>query len=163
MHNTDFLSRLSKIRVWRKGTKRAPHKPLLILYALGQVRQGNKRFIPYCEIEPKLTSLLRKFGPPANQWNPHYPFGRLVNDGLWELLGDEEVRRTKSKDLVKTSLKQHDVRGGFIKTDYQLLSSNVGLIEEGTSLLLEAHFPRSTHDDIRSAVGLEFSKTTMGG
>jgi predicted restriction endonuclease len=35
-----LLTRVRKVSVWKKGDQRAPHKPLLILYALGKLLEG---------------------------------------------------------------------------------------------------------------------------
>ena len=154
MSKDDFLSRLSRINVWKSGGRRAPHKPLLLLYSLGRVQQGKKRLVPYSEIETDLTSLLRRFGSPAKSFHPEYPFGRLLKDELWEILGVEAVSRSKSDDLHKSSLIHHNIRGGLRKVDYEMLLGDDRLTEEAANLILEAHFPQSMHGDIREAVGL---------
>jgi len=35
-----LLTRIREVSVWKKGDQRAPHKPLLILYALGKLLEG---------------------------------------------------------------------------------------------------------------------------
>ena len=150
----DFFERLSRINVWQAGGRRAPHKPLLVLYALGRVEKGKKRLVSYGEVEEYLSSLLRRFGPPAKAFHPEFPFGRLPNDELWDIPGVETVSRTKSGDLHKSSLIQHDIRGGLQKADYEMLLGDDRLTQEAANMLLEAHFPQSMHGDIRSAVGL---------
>ena len=154
MNDEDFLNRLSSINVWRSGGQRAPHKPLLILYSLGRIQQGEKRLVPYSEIETDLISLLRKFGPPAKSFHPEAPFGRLPNDGLWEIPGVGAVTRTKSGDLLKSSLIQHDIQGGLRKADFEMLLRDDLLTQKAANLILEAHFPQSMHGEIRDAVGL---------
>ena len=101
-----------------------------------------------------LTSLLRRFGQPASSFHPEFPFGRLPNDELWDIPNVETVSRTKSGDLHKSSLIQHDIRGGLQKADYEMLLGDDRLTQEAANVLLEAHFPQSMHGDIRSAVGL---------
>ena len=154
MNDDDFFNRLSRINVWQSGGRRAPHKPLLMLYALGRCQQGKKRLVHYREVEKHLLSLLRRFGPPAKTFHPEFPFGRLPNDQLWEIPGVEAVSRTKSDDLRKSSLIKHDIRGGLRKADYEILSGDDHLTRKAANLLLEAHFPQSIHGDIRAAVGL---------
>ena len=153
MNNDDFLNRLSRINVWQSGGRRAPHKPLLILYVLGRVGQGKKRLVSYSEVDKHLTSLLRRFGLPGKSIHPEYPFGRLPNE-LWEIPGVEKVSRTKSDDLHKSSLIQHDIHGGLREADYDMLLGDDRLTQEAANALLEAHFPPSMHGEIRDAVGL---------
>ena len=61
--------RFDQLNVWRSGDKRAPHKPLLILLALGAWSRG-KRQLPFEECGPKLSELLREFGPASKSLHP---------------------------------------------------------------------------------------------
>jgi len=38
---------INNLRIWQRGDQRAPHKPLLLLYALGQVSRGEPRQMKY--------------------------------------------------------------------------------------------------------------------
>jgi putative restriction endonuclease len=42
------------IHVWTRGDERAPHKPLLLLYALGRCSRGEPRLIPYADVDRDL-------------------------------------------------------------------------------------------------------------
>lgn len=59
----EIRRRVDAINVWKRGDQHAPHKPLLLLLALAKLSRGEPRLIPYVEIDPKLTELLREFGP----------------------------------------------------------------------------------------------------
>ncbi len=50
--------------MWRRGDERAPHRPLLVLYALGRLQAGAGRLIPFDELERPLEGLLEELGPP---------------------------------------------------------------------------------------------------
>ena len=54
------LEAFDNIRVWRQGDRRAPHKPLLILLALGNLARGEKPRVEFAEIEGKLGRLLEE-------------------------------------------------------------------------------------------------------
>ena len=43
----ELLRRVTELGLWRRGGERAPHKPLLILLALGRLSQGGKRLCAY--------------------------------------------------------------------------------------------------------------------
>lgn len=73
------LEKLNKLRVWKKRGKVAPHKPLLVLYALGQFSQGKERLC-YSDVDKPLQSLLSEFGLGQSRGTEH-PFWRLQNDG----------------------------------------------------------------------------------
>ena len=150
----DFLARISKLNVWSAKGARAPHKPLLLLFALGRLQRGEERLAPFAEIEGPLAKLLDRFGPPRRAQHPEYPFGRLRNDGLWEVPGHAGLPRTRSNDLHKGPLIRERVTGGFPRWIQQLLLGEPQLVAHVTQLVLQSHFPESLHDDIRDAVGL---------
>ena len=91
MDKRELKSQIEGVNVWKKGAQRAPHKPLLLLYALARSRRNRDRFIPYTEVDEKLRQLLIDFGPTRKSYHPEYPFWRLQNDGIWELENTENV------------------------------------------------------------------------
>ena len=102
MNKRELKSQIEGINVWKKGAQRAPHKPLLLLYALARNRRNRDRFIPYTEVDEKLRQLLIDFGPTRRSYHPEYPFWRLQNHGIWELKNAENVSiRTGSTGAKK--------------------------------------------------------------
>ncbi len=154
MNRRDFLARIRRLNVWSAGGQRAPHKPLLLLLALGRLRRGEGRLVLFEDIDEPLTELLRRFGPPRKAEHPEYPFGRLRRDGLWEVPGDEALPQSRSGDLHKGPLKRKQVRGGFPRALHELLLGDPDLLASAAQFLLQGHFPESLHDDIRDATGL---------
>ena len=61
---------ITGLNVWKRGDQRAPHKPLLLLYALGRCLQGRGRLIPYQDVDRELKKLLLEFGPPRKSIYP---------------------------------------------------------------------------------------------
>ena len=78
MNREKLKSQIEGINVWKKGAQRAPHKPLLLLYALARSRRNRDRFIPYTEVGEKLKQLLIDFGPTRRSYHPEYPIWRLL-------------------------------------------------------------------------------------
>ena len=155
MDRRDFLARIRRLNVWRAGGQRAPHKPLLLLLALGRLQRGADRLALFEEIEGPLTDLLRRFGPPRKVEHPEYPFGRLRKDGLWEVPGDETLPQSHSGDFHKGPLKRQHVQGGLPRALHELLLGDPDLVSSAAQLLLQGHFPESLHDDIRDATGVQ--------
>ena len=75
MDRDEFLEKIERINVWQRGGERAPHKPLLLLLALGRILRMEARLASYQQIETRLTDLLKNFGPPRKAWHPEFPFG----------------------------------------------------------------------------------------
>src|ERR1051325_9330171 len=113
MQSDQIRKLFSQINVWKRSDERAPHKPLLLLYALAKCSQGESREIAYREVDRELRKLLIEFGPSRKSYHPEYPFWRLQNDGLWELQG-----------ALKSELLKNNVRGGFKKEIYDTLHNN---------------------------------------
>lgn len=149
-----LYTKLAGLNVWRRGGQRAPHKPLLLLLALGRVARGESRLAPFGEIEKTLTGLLRHFGPPRRAHHPEFPFGRLVADGLWEIPDVASLRRTQSGDLYRRDLVDRGVAGGLPEPLYRLLASDPESAQRAARHILNGHFPVSMHQHILEAVGL---------
>jgi len=79
MNREQALNLFRNITVWKKGNQRAPNKPLLLLYAIGQLLNDRKQ-LPYSDIDEPLRNLLREFGPSRKTIHTEYPFWRLKND-----------------------------------------------------------------------------------
>jgi putative restriction endonuclease len=161
MDRDEVFSLFDKINVWKRGDERAPHKPLLILYALGKISRGEDRYIPFAEVDQKLKELLTEFGPSRKSVRPEYPFWRLQNDGVWELSPVSEEFRNKvdSGDAPRSELLNNQICGGFSTPIYTALKQNPRLLNEVAESLLEKSFPTSIHEDILLAVGLDLRET----
>ena len=62
MTPNQFLERLAAVRIHRAHGRRAPHKPLMLLLALGRVHLGpDQRLIPYTAAEARFTKLWEDF------------------------------------------------------------------------------------------------------
>jgi putative restriction endonuclease len=158
---TDALvQKFRDLNVWRRGDERAPHKPLLVLYALAQIQSGAERLIPFDQLEEPLERLLEEFGPPRKSPHPELPFFHLQTDGLWEI--EERVpltRRMGSKNFLRTELRKFRIAGGFPTPIFDELKSKPEAVREVARKILDAHFPESLHREIASAIGLGLEST----
>ena len=153
MDRVDFLEKLHGINTWKKGGVRAPHKPLLLLLALGRVHGEEDRLGLYGGgIEDQLRQLLSRFGPRRRAHHPEEPFTRLPRDGLWEIPGYEQLPKSTTGRPVLAALRKS--KGGFPDRLYGLLRSDPTLVIEAAQEILDGHFPESVHADIRDAVGI---------
>ena len=156
MDREQIIHRFETLRQWRSDGERAPHKPLLVLYAIGKLLRGEDRLISYTgDIEENLENLLREFGPRRDSYNPQFPFWRLQNDGIWEVSDADRIRLTDSGDAYITDLRNYNVSGGFNETISEQLQNDSELTFEIIHSLLDAHFPPSLHEDILQAVDIE--------
>lgn len=152
MNAEELKKKLENLSIWKKGDQRAPHKPLLILYALGQLMNKQAKILMYSEVNEDLRNLLKEFGPPRQSYHPEHPFVRLVKDGVWKL-----NTQVEDKNITDKWLKKHEVVGGFTNEVNTLLSQDHTLVREVAELVLTKHFPETVQEDILAAVGLDFS------
>ncbi len=92
---SDLEHHIETLSIWKQGDQRAPHKPLLLLLALGHYQRGGDRMIAFTAVEEHLKNMLMEFGPFRQSYHPEYPFWRLQSDGIWEL---ETVHAENAKD-----------------------------------------------------------------
>ena len=156
MDREEILEKFEKLKIWKRTGERAPHKPLLVLYAIGKLLRDDDRVLRYSEVDDKLGNLLKEFGPGQANRGTQYPFWRLQNDGIWEVSDSEQIGQTDSGDALKSDLDRYDVSGGFHEDIAHELQNNRRLASDIIQSLLDAHFPSSFHEDILQAVGIEF-------
>ena len=155
-----ILERIGKINVWSRGDQRAPHKPLLLLLALGELSRGNEA-LPFSKFEKPLTELLKEFGPTRAAHHPEYPFWRLQNDELWQVESNRSlVPRKSNTDPPKSQLRLGNAVGRFPEKVRRQLLAEPCLVSEVAQRLLSAHFPESLHQDILGAVGLSVDRVS---
>jgi len=145
----EFLAKIHRLKVYRKGNQRAPHKPLYLLYCIASIQHGLPRLQLFADIEPKLKEALFRFGLSAKSQNPHYPFWRLKNDGLAEVSPSGPYSlRASSDDPKKSSLIEMKAKGGLLHSDHSMLKSNLEFQTQCLHEILDAHFPSSIHDEL---------------
>ena len=146
MTRETLQQKLDELNVWKRGDERAPHKPLLLLLAMGRAVRGEERLVSFREIEAPLTGLLRHFGPPRRAYHPEFPFRYLATDGLWEV--------PEASSWGKKHLRDRGIKGGLPEPLYRLLAMDPASARLAARRLLDAHFPVSMHQHILEAVGL---------
>ena len=144
--------RVAKIRTWQRDGVRAPHKPLLLLYALGRLqRAGQNEPVTFVEAEGPLADLLVEFGPPRKS-SPGYPFHHLESDGLWQVTTAEG---DTSPGAGVTALRSHGASGMLDPHFADALLNDPALLSRVADVLLAANFPETLRDDIVRQVGLD--------
>jgi putative restriction endonuclease len=146
----DWLERIASIRRWSRGGQRAPHKPLLVLYALGRLQRTGASEMSYVDAEPDLARLLRDYGPSGRTTTPAYPFHHLQTDGLWT------VRAERGDPGSSPGKLRSSGAIGRLSSDFEhALVHDPPLITLIARALLDANFPESLHHDLCAAAGLD--------
>lgn len=133
----------------------ALHKPLLLLYALGRLINDNARMLSFSEVDKVLNQLLKRFHYPGSlKSNTHYPFGKLENDGIWEVEHSANLMRTSAGHLLKTELLFKNIHAGFTPDVFTELVNNKSRALSIAQQLTKKYFPSEQQAKLLEAVGL---------
>ena len=143
----------------QRGGRRAPYKPLVLLWAIGRSVQGETMPVSYEDAEGPLKELLKEFAVSDTTPNVADPFVRLRSDPpgpesnskLW-VLKDANRQLSNDNDKVVRSLSP-DATGDLTDDFKQLLKDGRALREVVAALL--KHIPEETlHPTILTLTGL---------
>ncbi|MGW3043832.1 phosphorothioated DNA-binding restriction endonuclease [Kitasatospora sp. NPDC001159] len=154
----DWLDRVAGLRRWARNGVRAPHKPLLLLYALGSYQRDTEGELRYSAVEGELSRLLAEYGP-SHATTPAYPFHYLVNDGVWEVRTDSGPGSPGTGVGV---LRSSGATGRLASELRAALGAEPALLGRMARVLLDAHFPPSLHADLCESVGLDLEHAESG-
>ena len=146
-----MLGRFAALRQHQRNGQRSPHKPLLVLLALGRLAQTGSSSLPWSAAEPVLASLIAEFAPPSRTGRAQsaaYPFTRLRTDGVWVL--DQDV----PMDLIGPLTQRH-VAGRFEQSVEDALRADPALALSVARTLVLSNFPETVAPDVIDAVGLD--------
>lgn len=153
--DSDLLGKLASIKRWSRGGERAPHKPLLLLLALGRVQRGEDRLVKFEEIEIPLKNLLMEYGPSRKSYHAEFPFWHLRSDGLWEIPGEDLLTPKKGGSSPTVgSLRENVAEGGMPVEYHDMLRNDPALLSHAVETILNSHFPSSMHEELLNSVGL---------
>ncbi|MFB7463866.1 phosphorothioated DNA-binding restriction endonuclease [Streptomyces sp. NPDC056224] len=151
----DWLERTAKLRQWTRSGTRAPHKPLLFLYALGRFQRDADGELRYSVVEEDLKRLLAEYGP-ANRTTPAYPFHHLASDAVWEVRTDHGLG---SPGSGVRELRASGAAGRLAPELRAALRREPSLLGRMARILLDLNFPPSLHGELCDVVGLELEPT----
>jgi putative restriction endonuclease len=161
MPEDPVLAAFARLKVWVKNGQRAPHKPLLVLLALGRWAAGDRGPLKFADIEPRLRDLLVEFGPPRKSHHPEFPFWYLKNDGVWEVVPDQHYPPRKGHNSPSArQLREAGAVGQFTTAVKAELDRDPTLVQRIARALLDGHFEPTYHDDLLAAVGLSADAPT---
>lgn len=140
----DLVRSLESLVRHRHRGRASRHKPLALVWAVGQLARGHDRLFEWAEFRGPVGDLLRGFGHPDNDVTPQYPFWHLGSEpGLWETHGlTKEPTRADAQ-----------ARAGFTARAAELLAS-AEVRERALRVLLDVHLAEVDHAALRRRVGL---------
>jgi putative restriction endonuclease len=154
----ELLGRLSALRGAPIAGRRAPHKPLLLLWLLGRFAEFGSTAVTYQEAELPVSRLINDFGPPVTSTarakeRAAMPFVHLERE-LWDLRdtgGAAVGPDTAERGSVLRRLGAH----GRLHPAVEVALAEPGTLAAAVRLLLEEHFTPALEGPICEAAGLD--------
>lgn len=141
-----------ELRQWRKGDQRAPHKPLLLLLALGAWQ--NERILRWSAVKQELGSLIEQFTTSSKR-SASYPFIRLQSDGLWHVEGFESTKG----DARVSELNEVNPIGKLSAEIVSRIENNPSAFKELVESILD-EFPSGLHSELLDCVQIQLHSST---
>jgi len=156
MTREELFKKLASLRKANfAGGGRSPYKPLLLLWALGQLKSDETRVHVYADVEQEVSQLIDEFSPVSvNRYRAEMPFFHLEKE-LWDLSADGELEPKRSV------LRRNNATASLKPEVKSLLLAEAALIEEAARFLVETHFTESYLEPIFVAIGLDFGLTRL--
>ncbi|MGD7035687.1 DUF4007 family protein [Methylotuvimicrobium buryatense] len=148
MNNQEILNTFKSIRVYKENDQISLHKPILLLYALAQCFHGKDRLLGFQGIDNAFQDIFLKLDIQGKSENAHYPFGKLENDGIWEVTGSKILKRTSVGHLYKKELLDNNVTGGFIEEVYNAFNQDKEILRSVFNYILETYIDPKLHDKV---------------
>ena len=145
------------LSVWSRGDERAPHKPLLLLYALARIQRGEPRLVSFVDIERDVGPVLKQV-LPQRATHVEYPFWYLQTDGVWQVEGGTDAIRRRGKrcrsgwccGLPRVACLRNKTACGTRRLAARPSSRPCAMARH----LLDAHFPETLQEDLCDRLGL---------
>ena len=151
-----WVARVRSIRRFADGDRRAPYKPLLLLWLIGRQAAGLPTRVSFREAEEDLTRLMDRYRLGA-KLRVAYPFVYLgTNRDLWRVEtvgGDDVTAMPQSVRESRPFLLREEVTGA-LAPDFERALRNPGVRSRIVNILLEMEFPETLHTEILEEVDL---------
>jgi len=148
----EWLEQVQSINVDTVHGRRAPYKPLLLLWMIGRVSRGESTKVQFVDAEEPLKDLMWAYRL-GETLEVGLPFVHLTSDGdLWSLF--DSNGNNISPPERKVGFLREEAVGELTPAFVQALSDQE-LLNAVVTHLLQSDFPTSTHEEILEKVGLQ--------
>ena len=162
---------ISRLNVWKRGKKAARHKPLMLLYMLGQMHQGKGHRQSFDEVCKNIKPYKKYVEDPGAEYSGDswlwYPFWHLHDKNLWQLetrhpaeplhkqlpCECERIGGTPRPNLKWAKNVKNNLYGGFTEELANRLKYDNEFAMEFSSFLLGC-FDSSLHEDLIKDLGI---------
>ncbi|MFF4650052.1 phosphorothioated DNA-binding restriction endonuclease [Streptomyces sp. NPDC001380] len=156
MTRDELMAALAGMRRAPVKGRRAPHKPLLVLWLLGRYVGTGSTTVTYDEADVPVSRLIGDFGPPARtRQRAAMPFVHLERR-LWDL------RDARGEPIPPTAPEsgaalRRSGAVGRLRPEAERLLAERGTLAAAARLLLDQHFTHALEGPVCEAAGLDLS------
>lgn len=152
MTEEELINILEGLVTWRKGDQVAPHKPLMILFALSKYLNEGQAELHYPNVYESFGNLLEQYTNSKKQ-TPFNPFYRLYKQtpNLWH---SSSPRTLKDTEITHKVLLEMNMPAGLHPEILELIQSQPRVIQRIIEVLLPKICGDSIQDDILNQLGL---------
>ncbi|MFF4182764.1 phosphorothioated DNA-binding restriction endonuclease [Streptomyces sp. NPDC001691] len=154
----ELMGLLASVRRAQIGSRRAPHKPLLLLWLIGRFSAVGSTAVSYEEAEGPVSRLINDFGPTMAdprraRERAAMPFVHLERD-LWDVRDGNGAPLAPDTQERGSLLRRVGAHGRLHPHIEQLLTDPANLAA-AARLLLDQHFTPALEGPICAEVGLD--------
>ncbi|MEU6172897.1 phosphorothioated DNA-binding restriction endonuclease [Streptantibioticus parmotrematis] len=158
MTRDEFMAALTTLRRAQVNGRRAPHKPLLLLWLLGRFCATGSSAVSYAEAEEPVSTLINEFGPVVTdpvraRQRAAMPFVHLERS-LWEL-SDRHGEPIGSDEPERGGRLRDRGAHGRLRPPVERLLADSATLAAAVRLLLDQHFTPALEGPVCDAAGLD--------
>lgn len=166
-----WLDAIGSMPQYRSASdKRAPYKPLLLLWIIGRLSNGGGPEVRFKDSESDLRELLGEFRVGRTDPKPEHPFVYLGSSPeLWQVTDrngndiskmSDPVDNSKSAPARETVSYLRKEATGRVSEPFMKAIRDTQTRDQIVRHLLNAEFPETTHEDVLGRVGLHLGEAT---
>jgi putative restriction endonuclease len=164
MTRDELLVRLAGLRQATVVGKRAPHKPLLLMWLFGQFAATGSSAATYEQAEEPVSDLINEFGPRVanaslERQRAAMPFVHLERE-LWDLRDSQGQGIGPDATERRAWLVQRGAVGR-LRPEVERLLADPGTLAVASRLLLDQHFTPTLAELICAAVNLDVASLDL--
>lgn len=148
-----ILNAVENLNINKSGSRRSPHKPLLLLIAISRLL-GGQNTLNLADLDKELLPLLKAYAPPVKgSHQPELPYWHLQSSGLWTVSNADFLPLQSGGFPKMPGLRQ--THAGFTNEVASYLKAHPIFASEIVDFLLSEHFPESVQVDLVARLGLD--------
>ncbi|MDT0317934.1 phosphorothioated DNA-binding restriction endonuclease [Streptomyces millisiae] len=161
MTRDELLTLLASLRRAQVAGRRAPHKPLFLLWLVGRFVARGSTAVSYAEAEEPVSRMINDFGPAVSdrgraRRRAAMPFVHLERE-LWDLR-DATGTPLDARVPDQSGWLHRQGAHGRLRPEVEALLATPGMPARAVRLLLDQHFTPALEPAVCAAAGLDLTE-----